>query len=212
MAILVGAARIRDRLELTDKLPTLTHAVEEALKISATEMERILRTRFAQAAVVDEFHVVKSRQTGKRFSVKLKLSRGFLDTGVTVTAIHATTRLNLDKAGEITDLRSPDDLVTVDHDAGVVMINDTEFDNQYVRIGYTAGFTVDSSTPPVYQSIPQWLEDLAVQHAIIELNTNPNLRVEEQKPADVSLLARLFQRALAPQIRYYPGALLPLPS
>ncbi len=212
MPLLTTVEAVRQRLDSTSKLGGVNIAMEETLLIVTRELERILRTNFIRQTVTDTFWVSNSRLNGNRFSTTLLTSRGLLDSGQAVTVnTQGTRKLLVDEPKDL-EAQSGVNFVRIDHERGLIVIDDFKLKDAYVEVSYTSGLNIDTDVPPHYLAVPEWLGDLAVQLATVDLSANPALfdLKEGEKREDLKIMSKFFNQTVADRIRYYPGSHRPL--
>jgi len=219
--LLQSVANIRTGLGYetsTDVDAALTSALERA----TAELRGLLRSDFTRGVATDTFMVRNiTIGSGAQAVGKLKLSRGFVDEGETISMIASETLKGLDTADSYVNLRANVDNENFDHmlmedaERGRILIGDFSFlgrQTNYVRVSYTCGYTTGGN-PAVYKSIPEWLVSLAEIKAelasFMNPSLNPGLDVGASKvqgePARVSELRRTFETILADHVCYGPG-------
>ncbi len=138
----------------------------------------------------------------------LRLSRAFL-TADAVTVVTASTMADLLNTGG-TDVAENGGNILIEREKGLVKIFDLDLRDQFVRVAYTAGFTVN--TADEYESVPQWLVDAAEVKAVLNLDRDyPQFR-GDRAGDPVSLVRRDDDWRLMVQrkVRYLPNAEFPL--
>lgn len=235
MALLERVDRVLKLMSTRDD-EDVRDALVEAMTAATETIADALRTPLERATVEDFYLVPASRQYGpnvrrrtddrvsRRFAGQLiptqtefQLSRGFVDTGVTVTVV-ASSEVDALKGGDPSlniDLVAEDRVdVNVEHELGRVRLSDFGLSSTYVRIGYTCGLTTDQGDPAVYQNVPSWLRQAAVLQASLLLIVNPTLnpfRGEEGPSVEqVKFVDRQLGQLLDSHARYLPMSEKPI--
>lgn len=237
--LLVEVERIRRKLTLAESHPDVEETLEELLTSATEETMADIRTDLARATVSDIFfiknvlefgepratrndlRVTASLSGGRASTVNLKLTRGFVDSTVTVVVRAASSEDGLTDPARYTDLRTGGvDFVTVDYERGMVRIHDFILRNSYVIVSYTAGLTDDDGCPPLFQNVPEWVVQVTLYGAQIEALTNPLivgtdaaiLREGSREAREVEALRRKRSKVILRHVRYGPMSQKPIHS
>lgn len=235
MTVLQTVKKIRVRLGYED-IEVVNDAIEVALESASVQVEDAIRTSLARATVVDLFYVIQSKyyegryptrrgtssavsirtpflQTGDGTTTELKLTRGFVDSGETITVYAANSLRNVNGTGEGTrfDLKDPDDFTLLEEEKGVMRVQDYDLSGLYVQVGYTAGFATDGGTPEMYElaTNQEWLREVAALKATILLDGNPVVRNEPMDERALKALQDQLDSLFISRSRYAPGAWKP---
>lgn len=159
---LVSVEDVRERGGLADVVD-LNDRVHEALKLTTRRLATQTRSEFSQKTVTDRF-VIFATDILPGPLVKLKLSQGFVDEGVQAVVINKANTMKALRTGDSTLV----DAVTYDVqvDKGVIVIEaDEPTIPGAIEVIYAAGFATTTKQPygEVYQAIPEWLFEAAVQ-------------------------------------------------
>ncbi len=234
MALLQSVEALRTRLALSDA-DDINSALEGALEMATVSIQASVRTDLSRATVVDTYFVKNSREfpptgTVRRNntddgrlirsyganSMSFKLSRGFVDSGQTITAYAAPEEEMLAEEANRQDLKvvGTRDRLTIDFDKGVAWVQDYSFQNQYVEISYTAGLTTDGGTPEIYESAPGWLTEATMIKAQILINSNPVYAIQRGERdgltrTEIQTLQQTIAEVILSKSRYSPMAKKP---
>lgn len=164
----------------------------------------IIRTGFDRGTYADDFYFTPQSLLNMSVPyIPFELSRGFVDSGQTVTIKVAESHKALSSAG-VGTLDSTD--YVVDYEKGFVKVFNTDVLGPFFRIEYTAGFTLVSG---IASGVPSWLTTAAyryiahvyhVQKAANDPKQKSTLPRPDIPPEDVSML-------MASHIRAYHNAL-----
>ena len=241
MPLILSVKELRDRLRHDDN-EDINAAIQEALEAASETIPSTIRSDLTRVTVEEVFYIqrglewapsvggypasrrlpasragVQLNQGHTATQAKLLLERGFVATGVAYTAVAAGTYQSLSDANSQVDLRSLNskDLTLMHHEQGELLVMDFLFHNTYAKVTYTAGLEDDSGNPAVYQSVPEWLKQLAALEATRILNTNPvvatvgssgtseaRTAVAEQRE---KTLKGLIDKMVSAHARYRPG-------
>ena len=210
-----------------DQSDDVDRAILNALEKAALSLEGDLRTKFVAGTVVDTFLARKLKfGTGTQTLSKLLLRRGFVDEGQTITVIAATTNKGLDDSSQMINLRDNDGvdhLLIDDAEKGRIMVADYTFlgiDINYIRVGYTCGFSNDGGDPPQYSGTPDWLIQMAALQAELSTFHNPVLnpgitskpkQTQGQDPR-AGIIKSTLQTMIQDHVCYGPGWAKPAQS
>lgn len=199
MPLILSVKELRGRLRYDDD-DDINAAIQEALEAASETIPSKIRSPLGRVTVEEVFFLqrglewapsvggspgsrrlpastagVQLNQAHTAVQAKLLLDRGFVDSGVTYTAVTSGTFQGLSIASQQVDLRDVNslDLTQMHHEAGELLVMDYLFHNTYVKVTYTAGLEDDSGNPAVYQAVPEWLKQMAALEATRILNTNP---------------------------------------
>lgn len=237
MALLQSVESLRIRLGLSD-IDDVNSALEGALEMATASLQASIRTDLVRATVVDTFFVKNSLEFpapfhGRRWradassggsarvsgasSLTLKLSRGFIDSAVDITAFAAPEEVYLTDSSRRQDLEDvgSKNRLTVSYEKGVARIQDYSFQSDYVQISYTAGLNTDGSTPDVYTGVPVWLRETALIKAQILINSNPVYAIQRGERdgltrTEIISLQATISTILLSKSRYSPMARKPI--
>lgn len=213
-----------------------TRLVASILAGVTPALESDLRMQFDFGARVDLFFVPDSRREGGRWYQQMRLSGMLVDeVDVALSVLSAPTAEAFEpgySGPDPIDLRAPptavdpSSYVRLDAAAGLLVVQDYRLTNQYVRASYESGFEPDPNKPTQYllsgpRSVPKWLQELAVLHALQELDLTPNAGGSQSAARGYGAPAERMRRRsdliegrkaalLDRHMRYHPGALRPL--
>ena len=231
MAKLLGQIDdVRRRMFLPD-IDGVRTAIRRTLEGTTEQLQSELRTVFdEQDQRVDRFYIPDSDLTGGRFAERFLLTQGLVDQTVEVK-VEVAPRVLLFLPGNTgtdpTDLRDttetavtdPDQCVQVQAERGVVIIQDFRLIRLYVQITYDAGIAPDPNKDTLFlqsgtRSVPDFLKELAISWAMLELVSTPQIGIEETstvgKTVRPKVLERKIQGLLDDHVRFEPGANTPL--
>lgn len=240
MPLILSVKELRNRLRYDDN-PDINAAIQEALEAASETIPSTLRTDLTRVTVEEVFYIqrglewapsvggspgsrrlpastagVQLNQAHTAVQAKLLLERGFVDSGVTYTAVTSGTFQGLSIASQQVDLRDVNslDLTQMHNERGELLVMDYLFHNTYAKVTYTAGLEDNSGNPAVYQGVPEWLKQMAALEATRILNTNPvvatvgssgtseaRTAVAEQRE---KTLTRLIAQLVSDHARYRP--------
>lgn len=202
--LLAPVADILDELGFSD-MEDITAAITAALHVADKTLQGMLATTFErQTSVSDTYYVMENGyQLGNSYQNQFRLSCGFVDT-VVVKRASSLALLTDDPTTYTSD-------VVVQADKGVVRDFTTNYERQFVRITYNAGFSADAEDPTYYNltQVPAWLQEAAKIKAKIALCGNGALEGTATK-LDVKSLSAQLNATVVQKLRYTPTALLPL--
>jgi hypothetical protein len=185
----------------TDNLLAATSAVE----LATAACEARLSTSFNAGTAVDVMYITSSMPLGlTAFQTRLLASRGFI-TSASLTTVKA---LGVAKFG--TDEETALTNVVINYDKGIVTLVDDDLTGYYVKLSYSYGF---ANTGGLYTGAPEWLQEACKLMALMTLISGPNPTITEKKDVVESTpkaLATQFETIMAQNIRYAPGAAMPL--
>lgn len=230
--LLVPIDVVRRRMFLPD-LDGVRTAIRRVLEGVTEQLQSELRTPFdEQDQRVDRFYIQDSDLNGERFSERFLLTQGLVDETVEVKVEVAPRVLSFLPGNTGTgpiDLRDttesavsdPDQFVQVRAQRGVVVVQDYRLARQYVQITYDAGIAPDTNKAETLflqdgtRSVPDFLKELAISWAMLELASTPQIGIEEQatvaaKAVRPRVLERKIQGLLDDHVRYEPGANKPI--
>lgn len=231
--LLVPEEEVRRRMFLPD-LDGVRSAITRVLEGITDQLRSELRTPLdEQDGRVDRFYVVDSAQFGGRFAERFLLTQGLVDESVTAVKVELAPRVLSFTPGNTgtgpLDLRDvseaavddPDQFVQVEAERGVLVIHDFRLLHQYVQVTYDAGIAPDPDKPDsLYlqegaRSVPDFLKEMAITWAMLELVSTPQLGIEQQstvagKAVRPKVLERKLQGLLDDHVRYEPGAKKPI--
>lgn len=217
MTSLVSLEDVQNRLKLGDSIaPGIESLLLQLMDLATLQLESALRTEFdAVTDEVEDFYVDAERLTPFYHGTPaLLLSRLFVDTTATFTVVEALTKRNL-ATGDVID---PEDttfnpkksvVLVGDNDAVNVVerkLNHNSYDQIYFRVTYSAGFTASSG---VYKSVPQWLQDLALQVVHTAWRQSDNCKKNCAVACGEAI--NQFRYIIEGKRRYAPWAYDPLP-
>jgi hypothetical protein len=221
MPVLRSVADIRDDLGY-DNVEDVNKSLASAIRTATESLASRIRDDFTRVTVVDEFYVERSLQSGKGRIVQFfKLGRGMIDSGETINVYAANSARKVNDASadsvrvDLQDVAEDGDsnYVRFDHERGQMNVSDYDLSGLYVRVEYTAGFTDDGGNPAVYESTPQWLQELCtleVSRRLDQMNNFPRAtrRTEEERQDTANIEAQLGDIILG-HARYMPTAIKP---
>jgi hypothetical protein len=202
--LLSTVAAVRDRLGFSS-MTDINNAITGAMHAAESQLGAVLGTEFgAVSSQADVFWVPEPGFVqGDHVQTEFRLKRGFVTTGTLVaerdtdflfsapTAITSEVNISLVK--------------------GVVVSYQHNFDVEYVRLTYDAGFAVDGvdSTSYDLSEVPEWLQEAAILQTMVTLETHPSLESAGIKQ-DTKQLRFQISLMIRPYIRYAPLTLFPL--
>jgi hypothetical protein len=135
-----------------------------------------LDRQFNDGSYVNDFHVDQMLYFGGRPQRAFRLTRGFLTGAPTLTfanTFEALTTLPV----AITASNFVADL-----EAGLINVNGLDMGGAYVRVSYSAGFTVDPNEKGQFDPalVPDWLQTAARLQCRLGLNDQPFLTNGEE--------------------------------
>jgi len=152
------------------------------------------------------------------YTTEFSLNYGFItSTALADLTVQSATLIGHFTDGDadtVSDLRvfegdSLDHTFTSQED-GRVYVQQVDVRGLFVRIEYTAGFTVASDD--VYESVPNWLVRAAILHTQIMLDKNPVIRRPEGAESMIEVLLTELNHIIDEKTRYHPNAVKPLNS
>ena len=160
-----------------DDIDDINKAIQFSLDAATVGLEGKLGTAFDDGSYVNDFHIDQMLYFGGRPQRALRLTRGFLTGAPTLTyagTFEALTTLptTITASNFVADL-----------EAGLVNINGLDLGGAYVRISYSAGFTVDANEKDQFDPalVPDWLKTAARLQCRLGLNDQPFLTDGEEK-------------------------------
>ncbi len=235
MPLLRSVEEMRERLGFSADNDR-DEAIESHLETAVETLSDQIRTEIDRVDVVDTFFVrfslgsavggYSSRRpsigrgagiaAGAAAQTILLLSRGFLDSGTTVTVLASGTENGLSDSALRTDLRSLPgtsvDAVQVDLERGVLRVSDFALDGVYVRVTYKAGFLDDDATPAVFQDVPVWLVRANDLETRILVNSDAVFGRDQVNKDEQNRLEQRLSRIIMKHARYIPLAEKPIHS
>lgn len=196
---------IRDQLGFDD-MTDITAAISSALHSATAVISARIGTELDRATLTDLFYVnAPGYEQGKSVQTVLRLTQGFVQTLVTVELADMVTYFGTDA---VTDIKG-----TVFPDASLGVLKDmvTPYNDQFVKVVYTAGFEADTVDPTMYNQtqVPDWLKELAKIQAILLLSKHPSM-VNSGVEIDVETMRSQLDAIIQRKIRYTPIAILPM--
>lgn len=203
---------------------------------ATTHLQTQVRSRFDRVVDFEDFFYVDSDEepfiTGFRNlrtrtgsirteagMVKLYLSRGFVDPNATLTVERAFELQDFKTAVQVFEIKN--NFIDINNERGILTITDSDpaiglfleprIDREFIRVTYTAGFTVKKSTDlnkELFQAVPDWLEEAAILRTIqlYGLGTGASMKEAQRTRALAAGLGNLVE----PFIRFVPNARKPL--
>jgi hypothetical protein len=204
--LLASVTAIRDQLGFDD-MSNITDAITGALHTAEALLSARLGTPFDAGAFSDTFYVDEPGFIqGDMYKTEFKLTRGFVQD---VTEVSLTTPTSMyfivrDQPSLITSLAT-------NKEKGLCLDVATFYRRSWVKISYTAGFTVDDTDPASYDltKVPSWLQQLASLRAMLLLNGTGPLENAGIK-LDAKTLGSEIEAIIQQHMRYFPTALLPV--
>ncbi len=230
MAIIQTVRSVRDRLGYGNT-DLVNNAIEAALGSAAVALENSIRTGLARATVDDIFFVINTFDFGSTqtrrisaatprvflpvgvMSAELLLTRGFVDSGQTITVTVANSMRNLLGTGEgqSFNILSPKDYTLLNDQKGLMGIYEYDISQTYVRVQYTAGFVTDGGCPEVYvtTALENWLVEASALKTTLLLNGNPAVRREALDEEEIKTIKAQLDNILTSKSRYAPASWKP---
>ncbi|QIG76981.1 hypothetical protein EVC30_153 [Rhizobium phage RHph_Y1_11] len=183
-----------------DASPDNISAATSAVEIATATIEARLATAFKAGTKTDIFFVTSGMAVGSIFLTRFWLSRGFVSNIVAITATSASA-LSGSETTTLTEIIS-------DNDKGIVTEAATDLTGTFVKITYNFGF---ADTTGTYQAVPDWLAEACKLLALCTMISSPNPTLEQKDLKDQSkALVTQFEAIMGQNVRYAPGALLPI--
>lgn len=202
--LLASVADIRASLGFDD-MTDINAAVTAALDAAEVELSATLDADFAETDVVDTFWVREpGLKEGSHVATEFRFSKGLLTAVPAVMLAQTVPLFGTAAAIAITTMK-------FDLTKGTARDWHNDFDHQYVRFTYTAGYPADETDAISYDLdiVPTWLQEAAKLQAMINLADSPSL-TEANIKLDVKMMNAQLTNILRSKIRYAPLALLPL--
>jgi hypothetical protein len=202
--LLASVSEIREALGFED-MPDITDAITQALHTATEVLSSRLGTAFDKVTASDHYFVEKpSRQIGPLNSTEFRLGRGF----VTITSMQrgkTFSALGTSDAVEYLNAVLPKPVL------GVVLDPQTVYDQDFVRITYSAGFDESQNDPGTFDlsQVPGWLQELAKLQAMVLVAGSAPIK-QAGLELDTKTLSMRFEAGVSGRIRYTPAALLAL--
>lgn len=207
---LFDIAEFGTRFGIDTTVSDFREAVVEASKGATADLAARLRYRdFSAYSNRRDFFVV-DRMFGVANTLQRQflLSRGFVENA-TVSAVYATTPLSL-RNGNTTDLKDLADLnedgesnmLMIDGPRGILTAYGVDLTERWVMVTYSGG--LDVATDNEYQTVPDWLREVAMARAALILTRNRAFRTEGED--DTAELRETVRAAVTAHMRYAPGA------
>lgn len=159
---LLSVDAVRGRLAISDQ-SDYNAVILQSLRRTTSEVERLLYGSIARGTMTELFRTTGWRGDPLTPITRLRLSRLPVDTGTAYTAHVAGSVPSVEDANVRLDLRDWDsdsnDYTSIDAARGILSIHDLRLIPSIVRVTYVGGLSVTSG---VYQSVPTWLEELAL--------------------------------------------------
>ncbi len=209
-------------------------AIEAHLDVAVETLSDRIRSEITRVDVIDTFFVrftlrspigaggrkrpATSRNTGIAVAgastTVFLLSRGFVDSAAGVTVFAAGTEDALDDSAVRSDLESVSsiDHTLIEHERGVLRVQDFGLDGVYVRVAYRAGFLDDGATPPVFTSTPEWLVRANDLETRILVNSDSVFGRDKVEKDEQDRLESRLSNILLKHARYIPTAEKPIHS
>lgn len=208
-------------------------AIESHLDTAVETISDRIRSELTRVDVVDTFFVrftlrspigtggrkrpATSRNTGIAIAgsstTQFLLSRGFVAAS-DITVFAAGTEDALDDTSLRTDLESVSsvDHTMVEHERGVLRVQDFGLDGVYVRVTYRAGFLDDGATPSVFADTPEWLVRANDLETRILVNSDSVFGRDKVEKDEQDRLESRLSSILLKHARYIPTAEKPIHS
>lgn len=148
------------------------------------------------------------------YTTEFHLNHGFLiSTAIADLDVKAATMIaHFGDASLESDIRNFEgdnlDHTFTSAEDGRVYVTQVDVRGLFVRIDYTAGFTVASDGQ--FEGVPSWLEQAAILHAQIMLDKNPVIRRPEGAESMIEVLLREYNQIIDEKVRYHPSAIKPM--
>lgn len=192
MTKLVDKASVDIKGGLSDN--TAVHlSINSALESASLYAESVLDTTFERETKTDSFWVNSLEVPFNGKFIFLRLSKAFVDEGQTITVEYSSTWADFDN-NKATLLSSK---YVIETKKGILKIIGASLDNTYIKVTYTAGFTVDATITDIYtqSEVPAWLRDVAVVYSLIQMGQSitlspgePKSEIAEQQLSHVGIL------------------------
>lgn len=169
--------------------PGGTARAELALDRSFHLLESILETKLARVAQVDTYDVY--REYG--LPLRLRLTNRFVAMDEDIKPIVYSKPAGLPLEGLSLDYLVPEDQYTIDPVEGVLSMHayGLHSGRNSLAIQYRTGFTPNVASPELLD-VPFELENLAIQGAVLELNTAPSTAANRKEKTVVNVAAMLY--------------------
>jgi len=207
-----------------DDIDDVNRLLEHMLKSATVNLGNMLRTAFDEVSgQTDTFFIDRTRIVGTPSKVTLQLRQG-LASGVSSVRVAGDLRTLRDGQGAditpqvfadkpkgvISVHRRPHDHQFYEHPWNIFDLHDVLPGEVYVQVTYDAGLKADTATPPVYQDVPMWLEEAAINFVMWKLRAQNHWLAKnvssDEASADTSTLRMHIQDLINPHIRYQPDA------
>lgn len=147
--LIVDTEAVRTRFSLED-LQDVNDAIDSGLVAAHAAFQGALGTAFEENTLTDVFFMDSGADILPSGQFRLRLKQAFVKPG-SVTIKYAGTRK--DALGASAETMLAEDY-HVDMDKGLVFIDSGTYDDQYVVVTYTAGFSTSTGVKP-----PDWLQE-----------------------------------------------------
>ncbi len=209
MSLLISVAKLLKRYSIIESTEVNSLAVS-AIQSTTLQLEGIIRTSFARSTTADQYWVNSNERPFTGEFPKLLLKNGFIDDTATYEVKTAT---ELDLLSGQTAINAK--YLKRDDEKGLLIITGTDIisppitpfvisDRSFVQIDYTYGFTTTTTEfGEVYDSIPVWLEELALQISFWVYRELLNCGSKHSKSFKVPSMSSILDS----HIRFFPSAL-----
>ena len=217
MTSLVSLSDVSTRLALGATVPAeLSALLLQIMDDTTYVLEQMLGTSFDRTTRADIFYLDSRRE--KPFvgnNAWLRTKQGFIDSGATFEIRSALTIQELPNP-------TPDDLsgVQVDYDRGKIILGSSnyigvvdrklypqEWDEHYVQVDYTAGFTELSG---VYNGVPNWLQSIALSVTADTYRTEKGCGKKGSCTQTCAEKAAKYYARIEDKLRFLPAAYDPM--
>lgn len=169
--------------------PGGTTRAELALDRSFHLLESILETKLSRIAQVDTFDV--RRESG--LPLRLRLTNRFVDMSEDVKPLVYSKPSGMPLENLSVDYLVPEDNYTIDPVEGVLSMHSYGLHSgrNSLAIQYRSGFLTNAVQPEMLD-VPFELENLAIQGAVLELNTVPSTSANRKEKTAVNVAAVIY--------------------
>lgn len=169
--------------------PGGTTRAELALDRSFHLLESILETKLSRVAQVDTYDVYREHN----LPLRLRLTNRFIamDEDIKPLVYSKPSGLPLDNL--TLDYLVPEDHYTIDADEGTLSMHayGLHYGRNSLAVQYRSGFIPNAASPELLE-VPFALENLAIQGAVLELNTVPSTAANRKEKTVTDVAAMLY--------------------
>lgn len=204
MTRLVKVSRVLDRMNFEDTLPDIPDVIEEILDSLTPDIEQDLRSTIVRSTVTDRWFVQGSfAPTAGVYHTFLAARQGLVRSLTSISYASSYARL----ATDYTDLA---DYAQIEGNGekGSFAVFDMNLSGLYVQATYVAG--LDEISDGEFESVPGWLQELAIWRAILKFDAvHPGVRVQEKGDKSTSDIQALANGIVNRNVRYLPRHIQP---